>query len=394
MPSETIPAQITLAFSPTAGIVATPGGEQYQRAQTALDQSGFQPRPDGTYVLPHCDPETMRAACVDLARIAECRLTEVTVSPRRYLGDVADEIAAQLPGTWSASVEVYSHPAWQQDLLPWLWDAGELIHTVRHARIPYAAVLSEDAHAGAGVKLLLIERPGPQGGYLVGALTPHGFGADDREPLRSVVVPAAWGPQSAARAIIDRLLPAYHRALHTRRIAAVAAALGRIRAEHHSLHLLTEPNSPPMDPRELRGREEGFAAEAWYEFREVLTHGPALLEACHPEHSAWPEDAAALERLRGALEQGTMIQADWVAQVVALRQRGWPAETYLAAKAQRNAQARPVIATWLADGDTLIRQARAATPLGPRTAPSVPDHSAAAALPAPPEPPGTTPPRR
>ncbi|MFK4222227.1 hypothetical protein [Streptomyces sp. NPDC019890] len=54
----------------------------------------------------------------------------------------------------------------------------------------------------------------------------------------------------------------------------------------------------PAPPR--AGRH--FADHAWYEFRDVLTHGPALLEQCRPADTAWPEDAAALDRLRDALE--------------------------------------------------------------------------------------------
>ncbi|MFD5747452.1 hypothetical protein [Streptomyces sp. NPDC127033] len=44
----------------------------------------------------------------------------MATSPRRYLGDIADHIAEQLPGTWMASVTVYSHPVWQEDLVAWL----------------------------------------------------------------------------------------------------------------------------------------------------------------------------------------------------------------------------------------------------------------------------------
>ncbi|MFM9582506.1 hypothetical protein [Streptomyces caniscabiei] len=52
------------------------------------------------------------------------------VSPRPFLGDIAARITAQLPGTWTVQVEIYAHPVWQGDLLPWLWDRGELVRTV------------------------------------------------------------------------------------------------------------------------------------------------------------------------------------------------------------------------------------------------------------------------
>ncbi|MFC8256968.1 hypothetical protein ACFUNF_04785 [Streptomyces sp. NPDC057291] len=38
-------------------------------------------------------------------------------SSRHFIGDAARDLARQLPGQWHASVEIYSHPAWQDDLV-------------------------------------------------------------------------------------------------------------------------------------------------------------------------------------------------------------------------------------------------------------------------------------
>jgi hypothetical protein len=154
MPSKP-PAEITLALSASAGIVAVAHGERYRWAQTALKRVGFQRRDDGTFALAVNNPQTARDAVHQLIPTARRHQATVTASNRRYLGDVADEIATHLPGTWSAKVEVYSHPLWQHDLLPWLWDAGELIHAVQTERLPYTAILTEDT----GIELLLTERP-------------------------------------------------------------------------------------------------------------------------------------------------------------------------------------------------------------------------------------------
>ncbi|MFJ3235719.1 hypothetical protein [Streptomyces sp. NPDC086787] len=60
-------------------------------------------------------------------------------SSRRFIGDAARDLARLLPGQWHASVEVYSHPDWQQDLAPRIWDSGELGRAFESDRIPFAA---------------------------------------------------------------------------------------------------------------------------------------------------------------------------------------------------------------------------------------------------------------
>jgi peptidoglycan hydrolase-like protein with peptidoglycan-binding domain len=49
MPSTHCSAQIRLALSAAADIVAVAGGQKYSWAQTALEQAGFHGRADGTY---------------------------------------------------------------------------------------------------------------------------------------------------------------------------------------------------------------------------------------------------------------------------------------------------------------------------------------------------------
>lgn len=389
MPSNP-PAEITLVLSASAGIVAVAHGERYRWAQTALKLVGFHRRDDGAFALAVNDPQAARDAVHQLIRTARRHQATVTASNRRYLGDVADEIAAHLPGPWSAKVGVHSHPVWQHDLLPWLWDAGELIHAVQTERLPYTAVLTDDT----GIELLVTERPGHQNDYLLGAFTPNGFDEHvaKTSPPNSIVLPAA--PEQAAHAIANRFLPAYHHALHTRRWATVAFALERVREEYDARQAITESgrfsDGSPMNPdrtSDLEGHSSDFT---WQEFRDVLTHAPALLDQCRPANTAWPEDAAALHRLRDALAQGTGILADWNARLDDLRQTpaALPAEMYGDAKAERDARMLPVIEAWMADGEVFLRQARAAAPLAAH------DHAVRALPPAPPTPPSASSARR
>ncbi|MCX4659189.1 hypothetical protein [Streptomyces uncialis] len=92
-------------------------------------------------------------------------------------------------------------------------------------------------------------------------------------------------------------------------------------------------------------------------------HGPALFAHGTSDHCP-SADRAALERLRGALESGREFLHDWQAaqrdpqKAAVLIQ----AERDPVAKARRSRQVGPAIRTWLADGDVLTLQARAAAP--------------------------------
>jgi hypothetical protein len=109
-------------------------------------------------------------------------------------------------------------------------------------------------------------------------------------------------------------LPAYHYGLHTRRKATVAFALERIREEIDARQAIKEcgrfSDGSHMNPGRIPDLEGQSADFTWQEFRDVLTHSPALLDQCRPATTSWPEDAAALDRLREALAQGTGILAD------------------------------------------------------------------------------------
>ncbi|MCD9193413.1 hypothetical protein [Streptomyces albireticuli] len=395
MTSTSAPAQITLFFSRSVGIVAAANGEKYAWAQTALEASGFQRRKDGTYVLALGDPQVAQATLISLLRIADRHRSIVKITGRSYIRDVAEGIAGHLPGEWSVTVDVYSHPVWQEDLVPWLWDAGELSQAIQTTRIPYAAVLTD----GTGINLLLTERPGHHHDYVVGAFAPDGFDDNYDEPHApsSIVVPGAAQP--SAHAISHRFLPAYHQAVHTRRTAAVASALGRIREEGQTWEAIKESgrysDGSPLAPEGLPGAEEAFVGLSWFEFRDVLLHAPAVLERCRPADSAWPQDTAALDRLQGALGRGQEILSEWNARLEGLRatSRTPPRESDADVKAERDARMQPVIETWLADGDALLRQAGAAAPASPSAGP-VRSHTVAALPPALPAPPGAVPARR
>lgn len=180
-------AQIILALSPADGLVAVPVGEQYGWADTALRLTpGFERRPDCTYAL-H-DVDTAKPNLLALAENARRHRVLLFGGPRPYLGDYATALADGLPGTWTVKVEIYAHPVWQEDLVPLLWDAGELIDAVEHSRIPYAANLTNSA----GIELLLVERPGSAHEYLLGcfASTPFDDNYADPHAPSSIVLPS------------------------------------------------------------------------------------------------------------------------------------------------------------------------------------------------------------
>ncbi|MGQ5593998.1 hypothetical protein ACUJ8N_07220 [Streptomyces sp. ESR1.13] len=114
-------AQIVLSHSRESGIVAIASDEQYPWAHTALAESGFQRDDDGVWHLPAGGTHT---TVVDLVTCAKRHRASVHTSSRGFIGDAARDLARLLPGQWHASVEVYAHPAWQEDLVPWIWDSG------------------------------------------------------------------------------------------------------------------------------------------------------------------------------------------------------------------------------------------------------------------------------
>jgi hypothetical protein len=365
-------AQIILAYSRDAGIVAIAGGEKYPWAHTALEETGFQRGEAGIYRLPADDPDAARATVADLIRCAERHSTSVTTSSRRFIGEAARDIARLLPGAWEPAVEIYSHPVWQEDLVPWLWDSGELGRAVQTARIPYAATLT---HTTSGTTLLLVERPGHQLGYLIGAFAPESFeeGNGDPHAPRSIVLPPS--PAPAAQAITDRYLPAYDRAVHARRMETVATVLGRIRIEHDAWAAMVASgrysDATPLDIDGLGVATEEFLDHAWRGFLTVLDHAPVLLDRCRPADTPWPEDAEALDRLADAIIGAEGVREELIAGAPLTRQ-------------ERNTRMWPAIETWLTNSGAFLRQAHSSAPhQRPALAVSAPPRALAPARPTP-----------
>ncbi|MEU2598240.1 hypothetical protein ABZ669_13545 [Streptomyces hirsutus] len=338
-------AQIILAYGRDTGIVAIGHGERYKAAHQALAAAGFHRGDDWVYHLPNADEGASRATVADLVRHATVHGAEVTASSRRFIGDTARDIARLLPGQWEARIELYSHPVWQQDLVPWLWDSGELARAVQNERVPYAATLTDTAET----TLLLVERPGHQLGYLVGAFAPEPFeeGYGDPHAPRSIALSpfagrAAWG-------IADRFLPVYERAVHARRIATVAEALDRIRAEQNVWAAAVASDrystAPPLGDTALGEAAETFLNRAWAEFLAIAQHAPVLLDRCRPAATNWPGDARVLTELADALTDAEGLDRD--ASLT---------------RTERDARLRAVLGTWLTHSEPFLRQARAATP--------------------------------
>ncbi|MET8218773.1 hypothetical protein [Streptomyces hirsutus] len=353
-------AQIILAYGRDTGIVAIGHGERYKAAHQALAAAGFHRGDDWVYHLPNSDEGASRATMADLVRHATAHGAEVTTSSRRFIGDTARDIARLLPGQWEARIELYSHPVWQQDLVPWLWDSGELARAVQNERVPYAATLTDTA----GTSLLLVERPGHQLGYLVGAFAPEPFeeGYGDPHAPRSIALPPFAG--RAARAIADRFLPAYERAVHARRIATVAEALDRIRAEQGAWAALVSSGrysaAPPLDATALGEAAETCLNRAWAEFLTVVQHAPALLDRSRAAATSRPEDARVLAELADALSDADSLDRD--ASLT---------------RPKRDARLRAALGTWLTLSEPFLRQAHAATPPRQPTVPAVaPPHQA------------------
>lgn len=365
-------AQIILSFSRDAGIVAVAHGEEYRWAQTALKLSGFQRQAVGTYILAASNPEATRDGLAGLLRTAEQHRTAVTTSSRPFLGDIAHDLTSQLGEQWAVELEVCSHPVWQEDLVPWLWDAGELSHAVQTARVPYAARLSD----GEGISLLLIERPGHDQGYVLGAFAPEPFDDNYEEPHAplSVIIPGAT--KCGVRIVLDEFLPAYQRAWHTRRLDSVTTALDRIREAGQALQTVKagwSSDGMRLDSRLIPHLEGAFTERVWQEFQDVLTHAPALLERCASVAALQPGDAAVLARLDDALVQSRAAFAEWKPRMFE-EEEPMPGPLHIPparlaeapgeGRRQLDSQVTPAIETWVADGAAFVRLARGATPGG------------------------------
>ncbi|MFI5671995.1 hypothetical protein [Streptomyces sp. NPDC051704] len=342
-------AQIILALSPADGLVAVPVGEQYRWADTALRLTpGFERRPDGTYAL-H-DVDTAKPNLLALAENARRHRVHLFGGARPYLGDYATALADGLPGTWTVKVEVYAHPVWQEDLVPLLWDAGELIDSVEHSRIPYAANLTN----GAGIELLLVERPGSAHEYVLGcfASTPFDDNYADPHAPTSVVLPSEAA--HAAGLVAGRFLPAYELAVHERLLAAVEAAHGRLEELHATWTAIEQSgrysDGIRLDPATLGHTEQQYLEEGSVEWRRLCPHAAALLSRMRSVAGA--EDSASLDRLHQLLHPDAASST-------------WPAPA--SSPAALPPGTAEILRRWRTDAPALLRQARATRPVGPAT---------------------------
>ncbi|MFI9829740.1 hypothetical protein ACIHIX_18850 [Streptomyces sp. NPDC051913] len=187
-----------------------------------------------------------------------------------------------------------------------------------------------------------------------------------------MVLPA--DPGLAAHAVTHTFLPAYRRALHHRDLNTVLSALERIRGEHQTLKAIKDSGRysdavPLGDSRLITGMERDFADHAWLEFRHVLEHAPLLLSRCRPVATAWPDDAAALPRLREALAHSQDAWDEWngLRHELYSVPRTLPAHEWSQVRGRMGLAVLPAIETWLAESEAFERQVRAAVPGGPAT---------------------------
>nr|WSX75910.1 hypothetical protein OH826_19870 [Streptomyces sp. NBC_00899] len=359
--------RITLTFSARTGIIAVTSGTRYREADRLLGVAGFRRREDGTRTHATADTKATRRALSVLSRLTTRQNMTLTASSRAWLGDIATQIAALLPGAWQSRIEVYSIPIWQQDLTGCLWDAGELIRTVRNQHIRVGAVLTD----GRGTQLLVVDKPGAHGKLLVGVLVPNGLNgpfADDPAAPPSLTVTA--DPALAAQAITTALLPAYQQAVHQRRVREVGDHLARALSAK-TARVLVRGSWPPDDGTGIEavilGQLEHAHHEAmWDDFRSFLLHGPALLD--HLEKAAkplGPDHQDTLPALREALRHGRRVHGQWLETVRHMREGDSTLTgTYAQAAAQRTADAQPALAAWLEHGPALVDLAHRHPPAG------------------------------
>lgn len=120
-------AEIILSTSHAHDLVAIASGEEFLQARDALQEAGFSPLPGGAFAAPLAGAQAARDTASALVHRAHEHGASITTSSRPYLGDIGQEIASRLPGTWSATVEIYSRKHWQEDIIGSLWDSGDLL---------------------------------------------------------------------------------------------------------------------------------------------------------------------------------------------------------------------------------------------------------------------------
>ncbi|WP_282697824.1 hypothetical protein [Streptomyces sp. CC208A] len=190
-------------------------------------------------VLPLSDLAHARETLLALRVVAEQSLgLRLTPSSERYIGDFALDVTEHLPGQWTARVENYSLPIWQEDLAACLWGDGPIARTLAGHRVRQAAILQRDD----GAELALVKDPRLDV-YHVGALQPrHAPGpVNTPGPPDVTVRPTA---SAAAHIITVKLLPTYTRAVLQAHAADLSDDLDRARETYEAG---TIPDPAPAD---------------------------------------------------------------------------------------------------------------------------------------------------
>jgi len=137
---------------------------------------------------------------------------------RRDLHAFAEQLATRLPGDWTTEHHRIEQRAQQRDLADDLWISGKLRWATFEVIQQRAVVIT----GPYGMRLLLVDHPVQPEHFIVGAAAPQGFESDmpskDEAPAASLSVDS--DPGRAARWIVDRILPDYHRAARARVEAA------------------------------------------------------------------------------------------------------------------------------------------------------------------------------
>ncbi|MFI9210222.1 hypothetical protein ACIGW7_19055 [Streptomyces sp. NPDC053253] len=243
--------RITLFTSDRTGIVGLVDGSNWRWARHALELSGFKKNDGGNLALPLSDLAHARETLLALRTLAEQALDlRLTPSSDRYIGDFALDVTEHLPGQWTARVENYAIPVWQEDLTACLWGTGTISHTLAGHRVVQAAIL----HRGDGTELAVVKDPRLDV-YHVGALQPrHAPGPVTTPGPPGVTVRPT--PSAAAHTITTRLLPSYTRAVLQAHAADLSDDLTWARETYEAG---TIPNPVPWDLADAYGR---FAAAA------------------------------------------------------------------------------------------------------------------------------------
>ncbi|MFJ8795108.1 hypothetical protein [Streptomyces sp. NPDC102462] len=284
---------------------------------------------------------------------------------RADLATFAQDLAAQLPGSWTVVAQEHAAYAGQSPLTGQLWDDGHVQWALEQFVLSRYAVLTTDT----GCELVVVDRPRRTREFLVAALQPSGNDVADRVKAPDGIVVDA-DPARAASAVTHRLLPRYEQAVRAARVEQVAVAVAaseRVLAEWDAISdSLCDTDHWPLDERyDLRQQQRD--AEMWALFAPFLDYGPALV--AHAEEMLPfldPQDRAEgrwqyrLRVLREALEGGARVQADFEFVTGALLP-GHPRAGAALAKSvvERNAEGWHYSLTWMESSGVLVEMAQA-----------------------------------